>query len=86
MSRKVISTIGAFLLIMGVVAFGLAPGFLIPAASGQSSHWVHVAIRVYWIAGSLGLVVGIGLTALFFSFTKRFDDRGDNKTLHSTPR
>jgi len=86
MNRKAISTIGTLLLIIGVVAFGLAPGFLIPAASGQSAHWVHVAIRVYWVAGSFGMVVGIGLAALFFSFTNRFDDRADNKSLHSTPR
>jgi hypothetical protein len=86
MNRKPIITIGTLLLIIGVVAFGLAPGFLIPAASGQSTHWTHVAIRVYWVAGSLGLVVGIGLATLFFSFTNCFDDRADNKTLHSMPR
>lgn len=86
MNRKAITTIGALLLIIGVVAFGLAPGFLIPAATGQSAHWLQVAVRVYWVSGSLGLMVGVGLTALLFSITTRFGDRTDNKSLHSTPR
>jgi hypothetical protein len=88
MSRKVLRTVGTLLLIIGVIAFGLAPAYLIPAAGGhgQSYHWVHVAVQVYWVSGSLGLLVGLALAAIIFSFTNSFHERTDNKPLHSTPR